>query len=129
MAKGYGNVSDKMKKYFKHLEKKRSAPAVAAQERKAGPHQEGSRRPDIFDDINEYEEEQLEELAERQTPPPFYDVGERVKVVAGNRYVGSVGRIVLRSRDLDGSVMFGVVFDWDMNMMPVSFFGKELERV
>ena len=127
MAKGYGNVSERMRKYFKHLEKKRSAPAVAAQSRKGGPHQEGSRRPDIFDDINEYEEEEMEELQERQAPPPFFDVGARVRVVAGDKFLGNDGRVVIR-KTVDGSLQYGVVFDWDQSMIPVYFCGKELEK-
>lgn len=44
---------------------KRNVYAFLARQRKAGPHSE-RRRPDVFDAINEYDDEQLEELKARK---------------------------------------------------------------
>ena len=86
-------------------DKPRNAQAQAAWRRKAGAHS-GARRPDVFDRINDYEEEEMEELKVRAMG--FPNVGDRVRVVDGSRYNFEEGRITLRK---DG--MYGVVFDWD----------------
>lgn len=96
-------------------DKRRNAQALAARQRKAGPHS-GRRRPDVFDRINEYEEEQAV-----QFPTPF--VGERVRIVDGSVYHMEEARVVSRVKG-----KLGVIMEHDPTEKLHYFWPRHLER-
>ncbi|NIV38534.1 MAG: hypothetical protein GWN58_56695 [Anaerolineae bacterium] len=101
--------------------KPRNAQAMAAWHRKHGPHS-GARRPDVFDAINDYEEEQMEELKVRALPHAF--VGDHVRIVDGGTHHMEQGRVVSR---VNGQL--GVVFHWDTAMAPKFYDPMHLEII
>jgi len=104
---------------------KRNVYSFLARQRKAGPHSEAKRpERDVFDHINEYADEQCEELKARKVAQPFPFVGDRVRVVDGGPYHFEVGRVTVRK---DGK--FGVVFDWDMAGVATYYEPMHLEIV
>lgn len=104
--------------------KPRNAQAMAAWQRKAGPH--SGRHADVFDRINEYDEEQFEELHARQNHRTF-DVTARVRVTLPGPFLDEEGTIVSREMNRDGFFVWGVAFDH--GGLPVSFMTNELEVV
>ena len=89
--------------------------------RKAGPHSK-ARRPDVFDRINDYEEEEMEELKVRSLPHAF--VGDHVRIVDGGTHHMEQGRVVSR---VGGKL--GVVFHWDTAMAPKFYDPMHLEII
>lgn len=82
----------------------------------------------VYDAINEYDDEQLEELKARwPNRDEIYDVGEHVEIVRGT-WQYDQGRIVMRRQD-KGDYSYGVVFDWDVRMHVTYFTGKDFKRV
>jgi transcription antitermination factor NusG len=106
--KGYGNVSTRFAKYF------------ARHKNSSGPH-----------DPKNAKQQALEKAWEEQdlfTAPPeeVFDVGEKVRVIAGERE-GEYGRIAIRRQD-KGDMSYGIVFDWDVAMIPFYVSGNQIER-
>ena len=99
---------------------KRNAYMLAALARKAGPHS-GARRPDVFDDINEYTDEQLKELYERKGQShreivtgkaPLieqdFGVGDRVRIRVQGPFLWCEGLVVKRDENLAGDPVWTV---------------------
>lgn len=101
---------------------KRNVYALAAQQRKAGPHSD-ARRPDVFDRINEYEEADMQELRDRKRD---FGVGDRVLCVSDSPYCGCEGLVVRRDENAAGEPVWTVDFEGaGMNC----HLSNELERV
>jgi hypothetical protein len=49
-----------------------------------------------------------------------------VRVIAGERE-GEYGRIAIRRQD-KGDMSYGIVFDWDVSMIPFYVSGNQIER-
>ena len=126
MAKGYGKLDPKYAKYFKG----RSAPAVGAASRKAGPMDEGRRKP---------EEDEAEVLLQEMLDLKWEDkavdtliagyietlLGEQVRVMSG-RHDGNTGT-VCAVKQYDGVRTYGVAFEWADSEELTYFPEHELE--
>jgi len=96
---------------------KRNAYAYASWRRKAGAHTE-AKRPDVFDNINGYSEDDMSELKDRvlatqscQARQTDFDVGDRVLCVSDSPYCGCEGLVVKRDENIDGDPVWTVDFE------------------
>jgi hypothetical protein len=113
---------------------KRNAYALAAQQRKAGPHSD-ARRPDVFDAINEYTDEQLEELKDRvrgmesMNPKncPDFGVGDRVRCTLKSPFLNCEGLVVKRDLNVNNDPVWTVDFEGAGTV--TCMLSHELERV
>ena len=112
---------------------KRNAYALAAQQRKAGAHSEAKRpEKDVFDHINEYTDEQLEELKGREIATgkaPLieqdFGVGDRVRIRVKGPFLWCEGLVVRRDENIHG----GPVWTVDMEGAGMAcFLTHELDR-
>lgn len=107
MSKGYGNVNPRFAKYF------------ARHKNSSGAH-----------DPKNAKQQGLEEIEKRELrdapPEEIFDVNEQVRVIAGD-YEGECGRIVIRRQD-NGDLSYGIVFPWDVSMIPHYVSGNQIER-
>ena len=97
---------------------KRNAHALAAMQRKAGPH-----KNDVFDRINSYEEAEMEELKDRYRD---YGIGDTVRVVVAGPFYDCVGKVVARDYNIDGDPLWTV--DFEDGSPFVTYLEQELER-
>lgn len=114
MSKGYGNVNPKFRnKYFKHLQERKGA----------GPHDPKNAKQQALEKL-----ERMESMQAHHEPPPeeIFDVNEQVRVIAGV-HKGECGRIVIRRQD-NGDLSYGIVFPWDVSMLPHYVSGNQIER-
>lgn len=109
---------------FNHA--RRNAQAFAARQRHAGPHNPGTRRPDVFDRINSYTDAETAELVDRQSFRSF-DIASDVRVSVPGPFHGEQGRVVTREMNEDGFLIFGVSFNYGERQAPVYFLANELE--
>ena len=86
---------------------KRNAYAYASWRRKAGAHTE-AKRPDVFDNINGYSEDDMSELQDRKRD---FDVGDRVLCVSDSPYCGCEGLVVKRDKNIDDDDVWTVDFE------------------
>ena len=84
----------------------RNAAGYAAWRRKAGAHSE-ARRPDVFDNINGYSEDDMKELRDRKRD---FGVGDRVQCISDSPYCGCEGLIVKRDENIDDEPVWTVDF-------------------
>lgn len=118
MAKGYGKVSPRFAKYF------------ARHKNSSGAHDPKNAKQQEVEEIEL--DEMLEEAERRDTIKRFpkvneiFDVNEQVRVIAGD-YEGECGRIVIRRQD-NGDMSYGIVFPWDVSMIPHYVSGNQIER-
>lgn len=110
---------------------KRNAYAFAARFRRAGAH-DSPRRPDVFDRINEYTEDEMDELKDREIvtgKAPIiqqdFGVGDRVRIRVTGPYCWCEGLVVKRDENLHGHPVWTV----DMEGAGVAcFLTHELDR-
>jgi hypothetical protein len=105
---------------------KRNVYAYLARKRKAGPHNPDVRRPDVFDRINSYDDEQLASLVARQSVRSF-SLDSTVRVLVPGPFLQEQGRVVVVEPNVDGVLIFGVVFEHHASGLPVYFTTNELE--